>query len=71
MKFTEKVRWLSALNARQSKPGVWTTFTVTDTGIGIPREKQATIFDPFTQADASATRFGGTGPGLTIVSPRH
>jgi signal transduction histidine kinase/HPt (histidine-containing phosphotransfer) domain-containing protein len=71
VKFTPAGEIVVAVSAMRL-PGVMPRhrmrFSVRDTGIGIPPEKQAQIFAPFTQEDSSITRrFGGTGLGLTIT----
>ena len=67
IKFTESGEVVIRAERIEIPQGVGIHFSVRDTGIGIPKEKQATIFDAFTQADGSTTRrYGGTGLGLTI-----
>jgi two-component system, sensor histidine kinase len=68
LKFTEQGAVGLEVSAEPPANGeVLVKFEVKDTGIGIPPEKQETIFEAFTQADGSvARRFGGTGLGLTI-----
>ena len=66
IKFTDQGEVVLRVEAEESGPDSLNLhFSVTDTGIGIPKEKQKLIFEPFTQADTSTTRrYGGTGLGL-------
>lgn len=68
VKFTEKGHIRLVVSLASRLPGAYKLhFSIEDSGIGIPLEKQKTIFDKFTQADGSTTRkYGGTGLGTTI-----
>ncbi|MCI4626509.1 MAG: response regulator [Candidatus Magnetoovum sp. WYHC-5] len=68
VKFTEKGEIVLHIeNAKPEKHIGDLLFSVSDTGIGIPKEKQSAIFESFSQVDSSTTRkYGGTGLGLTI-----
>jgi signal transduction histidine kinase/DNA-binding response OmpR family regulator len=67
-KFTEEGEVVvEAKLLSQSDASVVVQISIADTGVGIPKEKLGTIFQAFSQVDASTTRrFGGTGLGLTI-----
>ena len=69
LKFTESGSVMARASASRSGESEMLRFEVADTGIGIPLEKQAQIFEAFSQVDGSITRrFGGTGLGLTICA---
>ncbi len=67
-KFTSKGEVRLIARRQRAKGGDWCVFEVVDTGIGIAREVQAQLFQPFVQADPSITRtYGGAGLGLAIT----
>jgi len=70
LKFTERGEVKLEVTLEEERADdVLLRWSVADTGIGIAREKQQTVFDTFTQADGSISRrFGGTGLGLAISS---
>ncbi len=67
IKFTERGSVTIHLSTRRAAGASWLMWRIIDTGIGISIEKQAQVFERFTQADQSTTRkYGGTGLGLSI-----
>jgi two-component system, sensor histidine kinase and response regulator len=68
IKFTERGEVVLAVEVqKQTDHDVSLRFSVSDSGVGVPAERQEAIFKPFVQADGSTTRkYGGTGLGLAI-----
>jgi signal transduction histidine kinase/HPt (histidine-containing phosphotransfer) domain-containing protein len=67
VKFTDFGEVVLTVTSQDADKSGYIEFIITDTGIGIPPDKLETIFDDFSQADASTTRkYGGTGLGLGI-----
>jgi len=68
IKFTSNGHVYLRVSAEMNRGENFVCFNVEDTGIGIPKDKQKIIFEPFRQVDGSTTRkYGGTGLGLTIT----
>ncbi len=69
LKFTKDGSVTISIDGQADEHNNFTTqIAVTDTGIGIPKDKQAAVFEKFQQADASTAReYGGTGLGLAIT----
>ncbi|HSH03581.1 MAG TPA: ATP-binding protein [Anaerolineae bacterium] len=68
VKFTEKGEVVLLVQSPDEEESGRLRFVVSDTGVGIPAERQSQLFQPFTQADTSMTRrFGGAGLGLVIA----
>src|SRR4029450_9995849 len=66
-KFTEQGSITLEVIREAVDTAAWITFRVTDTGIGMASEQMQKLFQPFVQADASATRaHGGGGLGLAV-----
>jgi len=69
VKFTDSGEINVAVESNERDGQVTLHVRVMDTGVGVPAEKQTSIFQPFEQADSSTTRkYGGTGLGLTICT---
>ena len=68
LKFTREGEVVLRVSRVGAQDGLYELrFEIQDAGIGIARERQAAIFEPFAQADGSTTRkYGGSGLGLTI-----